>query len=74
MKKQHLKPMVKVSPHLGLSATERSNLLGWGGRLRGGMMRPETRLLQFSDLSRYLGLQQVHASWRFKLETQILPA
>lgn len=32
MKKQHLKPMVKVSPHLGLSAKERSNFLGRGVR------------------------------------------
>lgn len=74
MKKQHLKPMVKVSPHLGLSAKERSNLLGRGRRPRGGMMRPERRLLQFFDLSRCLGLQQVLVSWCFKLETQILPA
>lgn len=38
------------------------------------MMRPERRLLQFFELLRYLGLQQVLVSWCFKLETQILPA
>lgn len=56
MKKQHLKPMVKVSSHLCLSDIVRSNLLGLGWEAwRGWEDKTELGLLQFSDTVKAFG-------------------
>lgn len=58
MKKQHLKPMVKVSSHLCLSDIIRSNLLGLGWEARGGgKTRQRQGFSSFLIQSRCLGFQ-----------------